>query len=100
MRNLLLGLLAFGLVACGPNESSDATAPRFSSTAPDRGKVYVFAIHPLHNPVRLFEVYGPVMDYLSRNIPGVTFRLEASRNYEEFEKKLYARDLDFALPNP
>ncbi|HEX7454670.1 MAG TPA: PhnD/SsuA/transferrin family substrate-binding protein [Gallionella sp.] len=54
----------------------------------------------MHNPARLFEIYGPLIDYLNRNIPGATFRLEASRNYEEFEKKLYARQFDFALPNP
>lgn len=64
------------------------------------GKEYVFAVHPLHNPVHLFEVYGPLVNYLNRNIPGVTFRLEASRNYEAFEQRLYARRFDFALPNP
>jgi phosphonate transport system substrate-binding protein len=41
-----------------------------------------------------------LIDYLNRNIPGTTFRLEASRNYDEFDKKLYTRQFDFALPNP
>ena len=88
------------LTACGPNETANVSGPQFTTQTPETGKVYVFAIHPLHNPVRLFEVYGPVIDYLNRNIPDTTFRLEASRNYEEFEKKLYARQPDFALPNP
>lgn len=97
---LVLTLAVFGLLACGQGEGGKAAGPQFAAKPPEGGKQYVFAIHPLHNPVRLFEVYGPLVDYLNRNIPGVTFRLEASHNYEDFDKKLYLRQFDFALPNP
>lgn len=97
---LLAVVVALALSACGQQEASKTAEPQFTTTAPVTGKAYVFAIHPLHNPARLFEVYGPLVDYLNRNIPGSVFKLEASRNYEEFEKKLYARQVDFALPNP
>ena len=97
---ILLLVVALGLAACGQNEPGKPVGPQYTAKAPESGKEYVFAIHPLHNPTRLFEIYGPLVDYLNRNIPGSTFRLEASRNYEEFEKKLYARQFDFALPNP
>ncbi|MDD2914011.1 MAG: phosphate/phosphite/phosphonate ABC transporter substrate-binding protein [Gallionella sp.] len=100
MRNLWMMFFAFALVACGQHESGKTTEPQFANKTPEVGKEYVFAPHPLHNPARLFEIYGPVIDYLNRNISGAKFRLEASRNYEEFEKKLYARQVDFALPNP
>ncbi|HUW51255.1 MAG TPA: phosphate/phosphite/phosphonate ABC transporter substrate-binding protein [Sulfuricella sp.] len=100
MKNPWMMFFALALAACGPNEAGKTTEPQFSTLAPAVGKEYIFAIHPLHNPERLFEVYGPLIDYLNRNIPGTTFRLEASRNYEKFEKKLYARQVDFALPNP
>lgn len=100
MGNLLLCFLALLLAACSPNEGSKPAEPQFTAKGPERSKEYVFAIHPLHNPVRLFEIYGPVIDYLNRNISGATFRLEASRNYEEFDRKLYTRQFDFALPNP
>lgn len=100
VRNLLLGFIALALAACGPDVGSKAAEPKFAAREPGAGKEYAFAIHPLHNPVRLFEIYGPVIDYLNRNTPDATFRLEASRNYEEFDKKLYARQFDFALPNP
>ena len=100
MRNLLLGLASILLAACGQDDGSATTGPKFTAQAPEVGKEYIFAIHPLHNPMRLSEVYGPVIDYLNRNIPDAKFRLEASRNYEEFDKKLYARKFDFALPNP
>lgn len=101
LRNVLvLGLVVFILLACGSGEGDKNAGPQFAAKAPVTSKEYVFAIHPLHNPVRLFEVYGPLIEYLNRSILGATFRLEASRNYEEFENKLYARQFDFALPNP
>jgi phosphonate transport system substrate-binding protein len=92
-----LGLLA--LLACGNQEPQDAQ-PRFSAEQPTDVREYVFAIHPLHNPVHLFEVFGPLIDYLNRQIPEAKFRLEASRNYEAFEQKLQNRQVEFALPNP
>lgn len=98
MRRLLLVFIALTLTACSPGNGNNE--PRYTSQGQKSDHEYVFAIHPLHNPVRLFEIYDPLIDYLNRNIPGVTFRLEASRNYEEFEKKLYSRQFDFALPNP
>ncbi len=61
---------------------------------------YVFGIHPLHNPKRLFEIYQPLMDYLNDYFGEKLFRLEASKNYDEFEKKLFSGHFDFALPNP
>ncbi|TAN51351.1 MAG: phosphonate ABC transporter substrate-binding protein, partial [Rhodospirillales bacterium] len=100
MKNLLLGFVALVLVACGQHEGDKTAGPQFAAQAPVASREYVFAIHPLHNPVRLFEIYQPVIDHLNRNIPGSTFKLEASRNYEEFDKKLYTRQFDFALPNP
>lgn len=99
MQYLLLALSLFMLAACEQQETGK-TEPQFSTTAPVLGQEYVFAVHPLHNPVRLFEIYGPLVDYLGKHIAGARFRLEASRNYGEFEKKLYARRFDFALPNP
>jgi phosphonate transport system substrate-binding protein len=87
------------LLACGKDERSENTRPQFAATAQATSNECAFAIHPLHNPVRLFEIYGPLIEYLNRNIQGTIFRLEASRNCEEFENKLYARQFDFALPN-
>ncbi|MDZ4202227.1 MAG: phosphate/phosphite/phosphonate ABC transporter substrate-binding protein [Gallionella sp.] len=93
---LLAGLLL--LSACGREERD--YQPEFSAQPLRDAGHYSFAIHPLHNPERLLEVYGPLIDYLNRHIKGAHFVLEASRNYEEFDKKLYAAQPDFALPNP
>jgi phosphonate transport system substrate-binding protein len=95
----IVGALAahFGLALAAEPEYS----PEFTD-APSTSQVteYIFGVHPLHNPERLFAVYGPIMDYLSAHIPGTRFRLEASRNYAEFDKKLDEGRFHFALPNP
>lgn len=72
-----------------------ATAPPAEKTA-----VYRFAVHPLHNPTKLLEVYQPLMDYLNRQIPDVRFELEASRDYGSFEEKFRGKVPEFILPNP
>jgi len=97
---LLFGLFALALAACGQSGEDKNAELQFNPSPLTTQKVYVFAVLPLHNPKRLFTVYGPLIDYLNRNIPDAEFRLEASRNYEEFDKKLYGRQVDFALANP
>lgn len=93
------GGLAALLAACGRAPEADYT-PALSAAATDARQVYRVGIHPLHNPQRLMEVYGPVVDAVSAAIPEADIELEASRNYEEFEKKLYGGQFDFAMPNP
>lgn len=75
-------------------------APEYSSEPGVKQSVLFFGVHPLHNPQRLYEVYGPIVDYLNRHLKTAVIRLEASRSYEEFEKKLYGGRFHFALPNP
>jgi phosphonate transport system substrate-binding protein len=100
MKKMLLGILVVFLAGCGDSDKNKASGPHYSAAPAAPHAEHVFAVHPLHNPARLFEIYGPLIDYINRNIPGEAFRLEASRNYEEFDKKLYARQVEFALPNP
>jgi phosphonate transport system substrate-binding protein len=57
-------------------------------------------VHPLHNPKRLHEIFGPVTDFLTAQIKGASFKVEASRNYAAYDEKLYASLFHFALPNP
>ncbi len=92
-------LLMAVLVGCG--KSDDAVyAPTFSEKAKDGLKEYVVGIHPLHNPQRLMEVYGPIIEYINLQIPEVRFRLEASHDYAAFDKKMDAGYFDFSMPNP
>lgn len=85
--------------ACHSSDGPEYT-PAFSPLAAPTEPVYVFGVHPLHNPQRLHEVFGPLMTFLSANVDGARFRLEASRNYAVYDEKLYARQFHFALPNP
>ncbi|VAX08679.1 ABC transporter, substrate-binding protein (cluster 12, methionine/phosphonates) [hydrothermal vent metagenome] len=97
--SLLVLSMLLSLAACS-ERADDNYAPTFTTEVQTSGVEYIFGIHPLHNPQRLFEVFDPMMDYLSKNIDGVSFQLEASRNYPVFDQKLYERKFDFALPNP
>ena len=91
--------LIFLIVQC-PSASESEYEPQFSDNSSTGKHTYVFGIHPLHNPARLHETFGPLADLLSENIPEANFRIEASRNYSAFDKKLYAGKFDFTLPNP
>lgn len=92
-------LMLLAVSACGKSDEV-AYQPTFSQPVSSVVNEYIVGIHPLHNPKRLFEVYGPIVDTLNATIPGAHFRLEASRNYEEFDKKLYGKHFDLAMPNP
>jgi phosphonate transport system substrate-binding protein len=87
------------ITGCG-KQQEEPYQPTFSERGENEPREYIVGIHPLHNPKRLVEVYGPVVDYLNTAVPQAHFRLEASRNYEEFEKKLYGGHFDIAMPNP
>ena len=92
--------IALSLVNCS-EENNSSYEPQHSKTPPLlKNKIYIFGIHPLHNPKRLFEVYQPMVDYINRRIKGSQLRLEASRNYAYFDKKLFSGYFHIALPNP
>lgn len=99
LKVCLICFMALSLSACS-DQADDSYSPSFTTAAQTGEIEYIFGVHPLHNPQRLFEVFNPMMDYLSANIEGVSFKLEASRNYPVFDQKLHERKFDFALPNP
>lgn len=92
-------LLLIMLTGCEKSDES-AYKPDFSNSNKSQVKEYVVGIHPLHNPQRLMERYVPIVEYMNINISEGHFRLEASHDYAEFDKKLYAGQFDFAMPNP
>ena len=99
LKHLML-LFALLLAGCGQGQDVHVTQPEYGSREALASGERIFAIHPLHNPARLFEMYEPLIDYLNQSIPQAGLRLEASRNYAEFEKKIRAREPAFILPNP
>jgi len=98
MRRLSLGLFLLAFAVCG-RSGTEVTEPSYQSSAPGLGKVFVVNVDLPHNPLLMYEIYRPLIDYLNRNVPGASFRLETSPNYEEFTRKLHEGQFDFALAN-
>ncbi|MFA6438519.1 MAG: phosphate/phosphite/phosphonate ABC transporter substrate-binding protein [Bacteriovoracaceae bacterium] len=109
MMNYSPVLLFRGIVVCAAIAIAGCTTTEEKETQPQYGKTpaihaiqteYVFAIHPLLNSRRYFEVYQPLVAYINRYAKEFTIRLESSKDYSHFEEKLIARKFHFALPNP
>lgn len=97
---LALSVGALAIVVLG-NGGGEIYEPSFADKITEGEPVYIFGVHPLHNPQRLNEVYQPVVDYINARIHGARLTLEASRSYAAFEEKLLKeRKFGFALPNP
>lgn len=99
MRWLLGALIVLQLAGCEQPPDSPYQ-PGFGKQPANATQVYVVGILPQHNPQRLTELYGPILEHIDAAIPGVHFKLEASRDYDDFEQKLYGGHFDFAMPNP
>ena len=99
LRFLFLLIFSFLFLGCDDREFAEYT-PEYSTTPPLQKNVYIFGVHPLHNPKRLFEVYQPMIDYINKHLDNAELHLEASRNYPAYDKKLFAGDFHFSLPNP
>ncbi len=108
IRFTFAGRVAFAVLFCAllaagcSGDDRPAYAPTYSSTPPPMPTRYVFGVHPLHNPQKLFETYEPLLRYLNTllDIPNARIALEASNTYQDFDVKLARRALHFALPNP
>lgn len=99
---LLIPFVIFGvLMATGCKPGQDGAGPVYQTNGVKRHDVvYYFAVHPLHNPVKLEEAYQPLLDDLNKHLSGVTIDLEASRDYAQFEQKIRDRKPELILPNP
>jgi phosphonate transport system substrate-binding protein len=100
--NVVLALLLILFcLSCQTTDQAAEYTPRYSANPPLIKKAdYIFGVHPLHNPKRLFKVYQPMVDYINSHLNGGKLRLEASRDYPSFDKKLAEGYFDLALPNP
>lgn len=100
-KNIFLSLILILIISACSIEEKDEYEPLYSDTPLFKEKkVYIFGVHPLHNPKRLFEVYQPMVEYINKHLDKSELRLEASRNYAAYDKKLFEGHFDFSLPNP
>jgi len=100
-RRHLAALLALPWWWSGCTNSLDVPpGPVYQSQPARDDPVFRFAIHPLHNPVQLARSYGPLTQWLNAGLPAGRLLLEASRDYQAYEKKLRGREPHLLLPNP
>lgn len=91
--------LLFSFSSC--EQKTKIKGPEYSASPVHKtAPVYHFAIHPLHNPAKLIQVYQPLIDYLNSQLKGAQLSLEASRDYANFEEKYKNRRPEIILPNP
>jgi len=96
---LIFLLLIFG--GCGTKQNKEYI-PQYGDVPAVHVKKteYIFAVHPLHNPERFFEIYQPLINYINAQAVDFSLKLESSKDYGSFEQKLYHGKFHFALPNP
>ncbi len=83
------------------NKGAKEQGPQYGQKPLTQGlPVYVFAVHPLYNPTKLVQLYQPLMDYMNLSLNGAQLKLEASRDYANYEEKYGSRKPEFLLPNP
>ena len=101
-RNIFFVLLVLIFISGCQRKNDSEYKPQYSDNPPSLEKktVYIFGVHPLHNPKHLFEVYQPMIDYINARLKSSQLRLEASRNYSAYNKKLFSGYFHFSLPNP
>ncbi len=86
------------LTGCG-KQAETSYEPEFAPRVVT-GKQFVVGILPQHNVQRLMELNVGLMEQINAAIPEARFEMQASRSFEEFEKKLFAGQFDFAMLNP
>lgn len=98
--SMMLLVFVSALLGC-KQQQEPLYEPKYSFQSPHQQQtIYSFAVHPLHAPNRLFDIYQPLVRYLNAQLAPTTLRLEASSDYAAFENKLIERKLHLALPNP
>ncbi|MBE0472197.1 MAG: phosphate/phosphite/phosphonate ABC transporter substrate-binding protein [Methyloprofundus sp.] len=93
-------LAAMILIGCDQLTGSEITLPYSEAPPATSVTVYRFAVHPLHNPQKLIEVYQPLINDINQQLDGARIEVEASRDYQVYESKIDKREPAFLLPNP
>jgi phosphonate transport system substrate-binding protein len=102
MINKTLTIIILVCIFSCSRKDDEKYSPQFSDQNANKNNKneIVFAPHPLHNPQRLQEMFGPIIDILNKEIPEVHFVLESSKSYSEYNEKIKSKRIDILLPNP
>ncbi len=84
---------------CVENKSKSYT-PSFTDNSKSTKQEILVGIHPLHNPERMQEYFGPIINQLNHQISDIQFTLESSKDYPDYNEKLKLKHFNVILPNP
>lgn len=100
MRELLVTLLCIYLCACAHSSGADYL-PQIEGRASGAAvrTEYSFGVLPLHNAVRWFETYQPLIDEINSRVSGFSVRLETAKDHPHYETKVRERRLHFVMMN-
>lgn len=90
-------IIIFFMLGC--QDKSKATYSPELANEKNRQDSFVVGIHPYLNSKKMFTSYRLILDYLEIKL-GVRLVLETSKDYLDYERKLYAGHFDLSLPNP
>lgn len=92
----ILLIILFLIVGCNKEQEATYTPKAQEQTTK---KTLIVGVHPYLNSKKMFTSYRPILDYLETKL-GVQLILETSKDYLDYERKLYAGHFDLSLPNP
>ena len=85
-----LSVTAFcvSLAACSHRTGPDYL-PEIGAVSPagSASVEYSFGVLPLHNAVRLFETYEPLIDEINSRVSGFSVKLETAKDHPRMRKK-------------
>jgi len=94
-------LFAAILLACNTAPPvSKPYQPVYVADTAIKKTTFLFGIYPASNPQNLHEIYGPLIDYLNKKMPEVTFQMASSPSYQDFDNRLAGGYFHFAITNP
>lgn len=94
-------MILFILQGCKNQHTENEYIPKYSNSPfPEVEKIYVFGIYAGENPNLTYEIYTPLIEYLNKRLKTAQLRIETSKNYDSFNKKIYSNHFDLALANP
>lgn len=89
MRKLVIKIILFSFLALFNFQNIDA-----AEKTPLK-----FGVHPLYNPQKIVEIFGPICDLMTQKT-SVKCILEPSKDYSHYNNQIKEKYYDFSSPNP
>lgn len=91
-------LAALTVGGCARSPQSDYV-PKLGPAPVSQSVEYSFGVLPLHNAMRLYQIYQPLIDAINSRVRGFSVRMETAVDHPHYEAKVRDGKLDFILMN-